>query len=627
MNRYPLWRYILLVILIVVGLVYAAPNLYGSDPSLQIKPSASGVAIPVSLEQQINANLAKQDIKSIGVEHEGRSLLLRFKDTTIQFNAKNVIQATLGKKYIVAATLAPRTPAWLEALGAHPMKLGLDLQGGIHFLLDVDLDSMMKARSSADVHNVAQDMRTANIRYSGIRNNSSGINVTFRNSKDLANAKDILQEKLAGKYIITTSDANNQFVLNATINPKAMQQVAQNAMAQNIQTLTNRINALGVAEASVVQQGKNQISVDLPGIQDSARAKDLLGKMANVNFQLQDLQHSAQAAMNGDVPFGSRIYYLKNGAPILLKTQSILSGDAIVSATTTTDENGQPAVSISFNKGQAEFAKITGANKGKPLAVVYSETTTSSKMIKGKAVPTETTTTKVINVAKIQTALSSPFIIQGLGQDEANNLALLLRSGSLVAPMRIVQNQIIGPSLGKENIRKGIFSTEIGSLVVIIFMALYYRGFGLVADMALVLNIIFIVAVLSMLGATLTLPGIAAIVLTVGMAVDANVLINERIREELRLGVSPQAAIHAGYARAFSTIVDANLTTLIVAIVLFALGTASVKGFAVALIIGLITSMITAIFFTRAVTNLIYGNRRKIDHLSIGIKVEPKKAN
>jgi preprotein translocase subunit SecD len=626
MNRYPLWRYILLAILIVIGVIYALPNLYGSDPALQIKPIAAEATIPADLRQTITADLAKENIKTIGIDQQDKSLLLRFQNTTVQFNAKTVLQNSLGKEYIIASNLSPRTPRWLSAIGAAPMSLGLDLQGGIHILFQVDLNSMMQARSSADVHNIGQALRDAQIRYSGIHNSQQGIVISFRNAQDLANGKDLIQRKFAQNYNISSNDKNNQYTLTAEINPQAMEQVADAAMAQNIETITKRVNSLGVAEASVVRQGKDHISVDLPGLQDAARAKDLVGKMASVSFQLQDTQNSVQAALNGDIPFGSKLYKY-NGMPILLKSQVILQGDSIVSATTTTDQNGGPAVSVSFNNGQAEFARITGQNVGKPLAVVYTEVNSDSKMVNGKAVPIETQTTKVISVANILQALGSPFEITGLGQDEANNLALLLRSGSLVAPMHIVQNQIVGPSLGKANIDKGILSVEIGAILVVLFMALYYRGFGLVSDAALILNIIFIIATLSIIGATLTLPGIAAIVLTVGMAVDANVLINERIREELRLGVSPQAAIHAGYTRAFATIVDANLTTLIVAIILFALGTSSIKGFAIVLIIGLITSMITAIFFTRAIINFIYGRRRKIDHLSIGITVTPKGSN
>ena len=636
MNRYPLWRYILLAVLILIGIIYALPNLYGSDPSLQIKSAKAGATLPAQFSQQLTSTLAKENIKPIGVDTASKDVLLRFKNTTVQFNAKTVLQNSLGKDYVVAANLSPRTPEWLTAIGAKPMSLGLDLQGGIHILFQVDLASMIKSHNASDVHGMGQALREAKIRYSGIQNTKNGIRIALRNADDLSKARSIIYDKYATTYSIGTSDNNNQYILRADINPKAMEQVAQTAMQQNIQTLTKRVNSLGVAEASVVQQGKDQISVDLPGLQDAARAKNLIGKMASVSFQLQDTQHSVAAALNGDVPFGSKLYTytgatqgnLRTGDKVLLKSQVILHGDSIVSATTTTDPNsGGPAVSVSFTNGQTEFARITGQNVNKPLAVVYTEINTGSKMVNGKAVPTESKVTKVINISNIAQALGSPFIITGLNQVESNNLAFLLRSGSLVAPMRIVQNQIVGPSLGKENIEKGVRSVEIGALAVIIFMALYYRGFGLVTDVALVLNIIFIVAILSIIGATLTLPGIAAIVLTVGMAVDANVLINERIREELRLGVSPQAAIHAGYSRAFATIVDANVTTLIVAVILFALGTSSIKGFAIALIIGLITSMITAIFFTRAVINLIYGNRRKIDHLSIGIKVTPKGSN
>ena len=623
MNRYPLWRYILLLGLIVLGLIYAAPNLFKSDPSLQISKQQVGQVVTVTTEQMIINTLKKHHVPVVDSNLNDRSLILRFRNTTEQLEARGILQATLGSSYTIAVNLLSRTPAWLSAIGAQPMNYGLDLQGGIHFLFKVDTQSMLKARQKGDIHSMGLLMRGKNIRYASMSNQSNGIVIDFRDNNNLIRAQKHLSQQFRD-YNITT----NGLQLIATISPTNLHNIAQAALKQNIVTLKKRVDELGVAEASIVQQGSDQISVDLPGIQDSARAQSLIGKMATLNFQLVDSKNSLEAAVGGDVPFGSRIYYFKNGQPILLKTQTILHGRNIVSATSASDQNGQPAVSIQLGSGQVQFHRITGDNIGQRLAVVYQETQSTTKIVNGKPVPVQKKIQYVISAPVIQSALPTNFQITNLSsQEEAQNLSLLLRSGSLSAPMSIIQSQIVGPSLGRENIRKGILSTEIGSLIVILFMAMYYRVFGLIADMALILNIVFIVACLSIIGATLTLPGIAAIVLTVGMAVDANVLINERIREEMRNGNTPQAAIHAGYDRAFATIIDANLTTLIVAIVLVALGTGSVKGFAVVLIIGLITSMITAIFFTRAVVNLVYGRQRKIKHLSIGIKADQNKGN
>lgn len=621
MNRYPLWRYILLAGLIILGLIFATPNLFKSDPSLQISHKEAGQRITASVEKQAIAALKMHRVTIVGSDLTNRSVILRFHNTTDQLEARGILQATLGSSYTIAVNLLSRTPAWLSAIGAEPMSYGLDLQGGIHFLFEVDTNSMLKARQKGDIHSMGLLLREKNIRYSSMSNKKDGITIQFRDNNNLSRAQQLFSQRFRD-YTITSNDKT----LTAVMSPTSLQKIAQAALKQNIMTLKKRVDELGVAEASIIQQGSNKISVDLPGIQDSARAQSLIGKMATLSFQLVDSKNNLEAAISGDVPFGSRIYHFKNGQPILLKTQAILHGRNIVSATSANDQNGKPAVSIQLGSGQVQFHRITGNNIGQRLAVVYQETQSSSRMVNGKAIPVQSKIQYVISAPVIQSALPTNFQITNLSsQEEAQNLSLLLRSGSLSAPMSIVQSQIVGPSLGRENIRKGILSTAIGSLIVIIFMALYYRVFGLIADMALILNIIFIVAFLSIIGATLTLPGIAAIVLTVGMAVDANVLINERIREELRNGNSPQAAIHAGYDRAFATIIDANLTTLIVGIVLVALGTGSVKGFAVVLIIGLITSMITAIFFTRAVVNLIYGRQQKIKHLSIGIRIDHNK--
>ncbi len=620
MNHYSVGRYLLLVVMVILALVYAAPNLYGQDPAVQIS-NKGATALPAALISQVKTTLNNDSITYLRITHEKNDLWVRFKDTTEQLKAQDALKTTLGSQYIVAVSLASRTPAWLEAIGAHPMKLGLDLQGGINFLLQVDVNQLLKARESSDVHAMGVALRAAQVRYASISARAKrGIQLRFRDASTRNQALSALASNYP-TYTFSKQQKAGSYYLTATMSPAELNKVRMYAITQNITTLKKRVDELGVAEASVTQQGANFISVDLPGVQDPARAKSMLGKFATVRFQLVDTNHDVQAAVNGVVPFGSSLYKDEQGNPILLKNQVILHGDSIVGASTSAGQDGRPAVNIQLGSGITDFARITAQNIGKPLASVYVEKHLVKKVINGKTVTVPKETERVISVATIQSALGARFQITGLdSQRYANNLALLLRSGALSAPMSIVQNQLVGPSLGKSNIQKGVMSTAMGSLLVILFMAIYYRVFGLVADMALILNIVFIVAILSIMGATLTLPGIAGIVLTVGMAVDANVLINERIREELRNGISPQAAIHVGYERAFATIVDANVTTLIVAVVLVALGAGSVKAFAVTLIVGLLTSMITAIFFTRAVINLTYG-RRVVKRLSIGIKV------
>lgn len=624
MNRSPLWRYLLIIALVIVGFLYAAPNLYGEDPAIQITSKNSAI-LSADLSQKLSAGLKAQNITPVSiVEEQNNSLLIRFSDTEAQLKAQDVIQALLGHQYVVALNLAPRTPEWLQALGAKPMKLGLDLRGGVHFLMQVDVKAMLKEREVADIHAMGDQMRAKTIRYSGIapgKNNTILIN--FRNADAQQKAIALLRKNY-NEYQFTPSKKG--FNVTAAMQPTELIKLEQTAVTQNITTLRNRVNELGIAEPVIAQQGKDQISVDLPGVQDMARAKKMIGKVATIRLQLVDIEHdAATAASTGVVPFGSTLYRFE-GRAILLKNQVILPGTSILNASTIMGEDGRPAVAIrAGGSGVTYFNKVTAANVGKPLATVYVETQTTKQMVDGKVVVKHRQVQRIINVATIQTALGGSFQVTGLGSMQyAKNLALLLRSGAYVAPVNIVSERLVGPTLGKENIERGVLSCEVGSLFVILFMALYYRLFGIVADAALVLNVVLLVAVMSVMGFTLTLPGIAGIVLTVGMAVDANVLINERIREELRNGVSPQAAISAGYGRAFTTIVDANVTTLIVAVVLFALGTGSVKSLAITLTIGLLLSMFTAIFFTRAIINLIYGGR-PVKHLSIGIRIKDKK--
>lgn len=623
MNQYPLWRYLLIVALIVVGVIYALPNVYGEDPSVQVT-TRNSTPFPADIVTTLKSTLKSQQIPYIAIDKEKNAYLIRFHDNNDQLKAQSVIQATIGPDYSVALNLAPRTPAWLLAIGATPMKLGLDLRGGVHFLLKIDVDSLIMAREKADMHSIANLLREKMIRYTGMVGpiKGKGFLIRFRNSDDQQTALALLRKQYAD-FLFSAQTENDQPVIVANMTQNAVVQAQKYSVEQNLTILRTRVAQLGITEPVIQQQGADQISVDLPGIQDMARAKNLIGKMATIRFQLVSSKDAVTAARTGIVPFGTQLFKDEYGQPILLKDQVILSGSSIINANPTIDQSsGKPAVSIRIGGSVvSSFNKITRDNIGKQLATVLIENQSVKKMVDGKVVTQDVKTEKVINHATIQSALPNTFNITGLqSMQYANNLALLLRSGAYTARMAFIEERVIGPSLGKQNVEMGELSLLIGSILVIVFMMLYYRLFGLVANVALILNVIFIVACLSIVGATLSLPGIAAIVLTVGIAVDANVLINERIREELRNGNSPQASIHTGYGRAFSTIVDANVTTLIVAVILLALASTTVQSFAVALIIGILASMVTAIFITRAIINLIYGGR-VVKRLSIGIKV------
>lgn len=614
MNRYPLWKYLLMIGLFLLATLYALPNIYGDDPAIQISTKTGALTSAVS--DQVQAVLQSNQIPYLSINKEGDELLVRFPDTDPQLKASDLIRAALGSDYVVALNLAPRTPHWLQALGAHPMKLGLDLRGGVHFLLGVNVDAVISARAESDVRSFSDQLRSQNVRYTNIAQNSDKtISLQFRDLNNLNLAFAYLSSHFP-EYAFTKTDVT----ITAKLTDAAIQQINQYAVDQTMTILTNRVNELGVSEAVVQQQGTNQISVDLPGIQDTARAKDIIGKTATLKFELVDTTHDVQSAVAGNIPFGTKLYQYENH-PILMQDQVILRGDSITYATASFSDDGRPSVQVKLGGGgEGLFAQTTAQNVGKPMAVIYVETQMQTQMVDGKPVVTPKQVERVISVATIQGPLGNNFEIRGLDSPKyAQDLALLLRSGSLIAPVTFDQERTVGPSLGKANIHMGVRSVEIGAILVIIFMAIYYALFGIIADAALLLNLIFIVAILSILGATLTLPGIAGIVLTVGMAVDANVLINERIREELRNGVSPQASIHVGYSRAFATIVDSNVTTLIVAMVLFALGSGVVKSFAVTLTIGILASMVTATFYTRGIVNLIYGRQAHVKRLSIGI--------
>ncbi len=621
-NRYPLWKYLLLVVLIFLGLLYAAPNLFGEDPAVQVSTKNS-TPIQAQTISSVQSLLLQQHTPYLSLQQEQGSLFVRFTTPDAQLRARDLIKTALGDEYIVALNLAPRTPKWLRALGANPMKLGLDLRGGVNFLLSVDTDAVIKARQEADITNMTSELRQESIRYAGIARQAGKPAIAFRDADSQDKAKDRLSSHFPD-YTFTASQAEGQFYLIPAMTELAKTNITNYAVDQNITILNNRVNELGVSEAVVQRQGQDQISVDLPGILDTTRAKDIIGKTATLRFQLVDMEGNVQSALAGLVPLGDRLYRYEN-LPVLLKNQVILTGGSITYATAGVGENGRPNVAIRLGGGgESLFSRVSAENVGKSIAVVYVESIPQTTLVNGKPQVIQKQTERVINVAEIKGPLGNNFEISNLSDSKyAQNLALLLRSGALVAPVAVIQERTVGPTLGAANIQKGLLSLVIGTIAVMIFMICYYRLFGLIADLALLLNIVFIIALLSLLGGTLTLPGIAGIVLTVGISVDANVLINERIREELRLGSSPQASIYTGYDRAFATIIDANVTTLIVTLILFALGSGVVKSFAITLTLGILTSLVTAIFFTRALVNLIYGGR-SVKRLSIGIKVKAK---
>ena len=610
-NRYPLWKHALIAVVLAVGIIFALPNVYGEDPAVQIS-APRGAEIDAQLEQRVSDRLIRTGLKPKRIERSDRQLLVRFSDPEIQLKAQDELRGELGRQYVVALNLAPSTPAWLEKLGALPMYLGLDLRGGVHFLMEVDMPGALAKAEERNVSDVRTLLREERVRYRAITRRQQGIVVSFRDAEDRNKASDLIRREFSDLNV-EERETDGTPVLLLTISEQAVREVRAFALQQNITTLRNRVNELGVAEPVIQQQGQERIVVQLPGVQDTARAKEILGATATLEFRMVDQDHSVQDAVAGRVPPGAKLYQERNGAPILLKRDVMLTGDYITDAASGIDQQtGSPAVFITLDgKGARLFSKRTRDQIGRPMATVFIENKSETRLVDGKEVKDRWTVEEVINVAVIRDQLGKRFQITGLDTtEEARNLALLMRAGALAAPIEIVEERTVGPSLGRENIEQGQLSVSIGFVAVLIFMALYYKVFGLVANLALTFNLVLIVAVLSMLQATLTLPGIAGIVLTVGMAVDANVLINERIREEIRNGNSPQASIHAGYEKAFSTIADANITTLIAAIVLFGFGTGPIKGFAITLSIGIVTSMFTAIMGTRAVINLIYGGRR-----------------
>jgi len=618
MNRYSSWKYILILIVVVVGIIYALPNLYGSAPALQISASSAAAEVSELTELQVNIALDDANIESVSMELGDGRLTIKFADEETQLRAKDVLQEALGRSHVIALNLAPNTPDWLRSLGAEPMFLGLDLRGGVHFLMEVDMEAAVKTSEERYVSDIRTLLRENKVRYKTItRNDEGGLLVRYRDAVQKFDGERLIKDNFRDLDVIDTKTEAPETRL--ILNPNVVKETQKNALQQNITTLRKRVNELGVAEPVIQQQGLKRIVVQLPGVQDTARAKEILGATATLEFRLVDDDHSVQDAIDGPVPAGSRLYNNRSGGQILLKKRVMLTGDYIIDAASGIDQqSGGADVSITLDgKGAKAMSNATRDNVGRRMAVVFIETKTETVEEDGEMVKKKRKIEEVINAATIREQLGKRFHITGLGSTmEARNLALLLRAGALAAPIEIVEERTVGPSLGKDNIAKGFDSVAIGFILVLIFMAIYYRVYGLFADVALTLNLVLIVSLLSLLQATLTLPGIAGIVLTVGMAVDANVLIFERIREEIRNGNSPQASIHAGYEKAFSTILDANITTLIAALVLFSFGAGPIKGFAVTLSLGIMCSMFTAIMVTRALVNLTYGGR-KLDKLRI----------
>ncbi|MDE9427631.1 protein translocase subunit SecD [Xenorhabdus bovienii] len=614
LNRYPLWKYLMLIAAILIGLLYALPNLYGEDPAVQIT-GARGIAASEKTLDQVRNVLEKEQIKSKSIALENGAILARFNNSDVQLRAREALVSTLGEQYVVALNLAPATPLWLSKVGAEPMKLGLDLRGGVHFLMEVDMETALSKLQEQNIDSLRSELRDQGILYSSVRKlDNYGVEVRFRDNDARSKAESYLEPR--HRDLVFSTGASS--TLKVVMSDDRLREARTYAVQQNITILRNRVNQLGVAEPLVQRQGADRIVVELPGIQDTARAKEILGATATLEFRLVNSNVDQSAAVSGRIPGDSELKYTRDSNPVVLYKRVILTGDHITDSTSSTDEYGNPQVNISLDgAGGSAMSNFTKDNLQKPMATLFVEYKDSGKKdANGRSVLVKQE--EVINIATIQSRLGNSFRITGIGNpNEARQLALLLRAGALIAPIQIVEERTIGPTLGLQNIEQGLEACLWGLISSILFMVIYYRKFGLIASSALLANLVLIVGVMSLLpGATLTMPGIAGIVLTLAVAVDANVLINERIKEELRNGRTVQQAIHEGYKGAFSSIIDANLTTLITAVILYAVGTGSIKGFAITTSIGVATSMFTAIVGTRAVVNLLYGGKR-INKLSI----------
>jgi preprotein translocase subunit SecD len=614
LNKYPLWKNLLIVLLLALAVVYSVPNLYPPDPAIQITPNQAGAELSERSLEKIRANLTKNNIDFFGEEITGGTVLFRLTDNEQQLPAKDKLQRMLGDEFVVALNRAPTTPQWLLDLGAGPMTLGLDLSGGVHFLMEVDMEGYMKGQMKNYQAEVKRQLREENLKYRRVTIEENTLRISFKTEELQDKADSFLGREMKDFRASTVSNTSNDVILALT--EQKVKDLQSYAVKQNLTTIRNRVNELGVAEPLVQRQGANRIVVQLPGVQDTATAKKVLGKAANLSFRLE-AEPDASRFSNEEYQFRSNEFRSAR-----VEKKEIISGDRVTHAQPSFDENGQPQVNISLDSTGANImAKVTRKAIKRRMAVLFIEQkpTTRYELQDGKevAITKYTETRGIISLATIQSQLGNSFRITGLEPAEASELALLLRAGALAAPMYFVEERTVGPSLGKDNIEQGVMSVLVGLSLVLVFMVVFYRLFGFFANVALFFNLVILIALMSLIGATLTLPGIAGIVLTVGMAVDANVLIFSRIREELNAGRSPQQAINEGYNRAFVTIFDANITTLIVAVILFGVGTGPVKGFAVTLSLGIITSMFTAIVLTRALVNTTYGGRR-INNLSIG---------
>ena len=614
MNRYPVWKYIIILITLVVGVLYTLPNFFGEAPAVQVSAAKATVRVDGSTLSRVESVLQGASITPQRLTQEGTSVWARFDTPDTQLKAKDAIERALNPdaadpSYIVALNLVPRSPAWLAAINAKPMYLGLDLRGGVHFMLQVDMRTAITKRLDTLANDIRIALREKDVRHGGISREGNSIEIRARDAATLEAARRVITDTLPDLQVEQTQGAEPRLV--ATFKPAALQKVQSDAVKQNITTLHNRVNELGVAEPVIQQQGADRVVVQLPGVQDTAKAKDILGRTATLEMRLVDESAEGRAAeAGGPVPFGSEKFLERDGRPVIVKRQVILTGDSLTDAQPGFDsQTQQPKVDLTVDaKGGRVMRDVSRENLKKRMAIVLFE--------KGKG--------EVLTAPVIQAELGTRFQISGsMTVVEANDLALLLRAGSLAAPMEIIEERTIGPSLGADNIAKGFHSVTWGFAAIVVFMVIYYHLFGVFSAIALSVNLLLLVAILSMLQATLTLPGIAAVALTLGMAIDANVLINERIREELRGGASPQAAIHSGYDRAWATILDSNVTSLIAGLALLAFGSGPVRGFAVVHCIGILTSMFSAVFFSRGIVNFWYGRKKKLRAVSIGTVWRP----
>ncbi|TCT21014.1 protein translocase subunit SecD [Thermomonas haemolytica] len=613
MLEFPRWKYFVILLVLALSVLYALPNIYQKDPSVQITANR-GAQIDDALKSKVVQILADAKVTPKAIAKEGDNLVVRLNSLNDQTTANNAIREKVGDGYTVALNLASTVPAWLSRLGGHPMVLGLDLVGGVHFALQVDKKAAVDKRFDAFADDIRTTLRDARVAYRSVeRSGNDSLRVVLANPEDAAKARAALVK--AQPTLTYSSDAGGIVV---GVPQAEMQQIASSAIEQNLTTLRNRVNELGVAEPIIQRQGDDRIVVELPGVQDTAEAKRMIGATATLEYRAVVDGNAQEAADTGRIPPEAKLYRDRAGRPILLNKRVIVTGDQMVAATVATDQNGMPAVSVTLNGvgGQRMF-DFTSANVGKPMAVVYTERIPQVTMVDGKEVRSFKVKEEVISVANIQSVFGKQFQTTGLERTEAENLSKLLRAGSLAAPMDFVEEYVIGPSLGAENVARGIKAVVFSFLFTLVFFGIYYRMFGLITSIALLFNLVIVVAVMSKFGATMTLPGFAGLALSVGLSVDANVLINERIREELRLGVPPKAAIAMGYERASHTIMDANLTGLIVGIALYAFGTGPLKGFALTMIIGIFASMFTAITVSRALATLIYGRRKKLQSVAI----------